>query len=88
MDQTISCVEALLFSLHNLTFCVLQQPDGCFQTLYIINAAKKFMDHAMNSALKPKIGADNPPYGLYSLILVAVSSVIVALIAARITDPS
>ena len=49
-----------------------QFPQRCFQSKYITPIAKRFLPLAGNSTIYPRIGAQNPPIGLYILILTAV----------------
>ena len=51
----------------------MQEPQGFLQTELIIDVVAHFLSMADKSILQPKIGPENPPVGLYSLILTAVS---------------
>ncbi|KAF8259079.1 hypothetical protein EI94DRAFT_1707407, partial [Lactarius quietus] len=48
------------------------RPQGRYQSAVIIPITKKFLALANGSAILPTIGAQNPPIGLYILILTAV----------------
>jgi hypothetical protein len=50
-----------------------QPPDGFLQSTFITPIAQRFLGYAKNSVLYPVLNAGNPPRGLYSLILTAVS---------------
>ena len=49
-----------------------QFPQQCFQSIYITSIAKRSLPLTGNSTIYPRIGAQNPPIGLYILILTAV----------------
>jgi hypothetical protein len=49
-----------------------QEPVGIFQSELIIQVAQQFIGYAHKSQLEPAISPDNPPKGLYALILTAV----------------
>lgn len=46
------------------------EPEGFFQTDLIVSTARAFLPHAAKSELP--ISPENPPIGLYALILTAV----------------
>ncbi|KAF8802531.1 hypothetical protein BYT27DRAFT_6764428 [Phlegmacium glaucopus] len=48
------------------------QPDGFLQSEFIHPLAQQFQEYAKNSVLSPALSAQNPPKGLYALILAAV----------------
>lgn len=52
---------------------LIQAPQGFLQSDFILPVAKKFLSFVENSAFDRKIGAKNPPRGLYALILLAVT---------------
>jgi len=56
----------------------MQEPQGFLQTELIIDVVTHFLSMAAKSILQPKIGPENPPVGLYSLILTAVSHHMIA----------
>ncbi|EAU82307.2 hypothetical protein CC1G_08919 [Coprinopsis cinerea okayama7 len=45
------------------------EPDGLFQSPFIVKTAKKFMKHADGSKILHPMSATNPPIGLYTIIL-------------------
>ena len=51
-----------------------QNPEGKYQSKFMVPIAKKYLAFADASAIFPKIGVGSPPLGLYTLILTAVST--------------
>jgi len=64
--------------LTNTDSFIHMQPEGFFQTDLILSTARAFLPHATKSIMHPLISSENPPIGLYALILTAVCHLLAA----------
>ncbi|KAH8980297.1 hypothetical protein EDB86DRAFT_3248061 [Lactarius hatsudake] len=62
-------------------------PEGRYQSNFIVLVIKKYITLAEGSAILPQIGAENPPIGLYIVVLVAVERVFKTFVKGTYKDP-
>ncbi|KAH9069690.1 hypothetical protein EDB83DRAFT_2580974 [Lactarius deliciosus] len=62
-------------------------PEGRYQSNFIVPVIKKYITLAEGSAILPQIGAENPPIGLYIVVLVAVERAFKTFVKGTYKDP-
>ncbi|KAH8979320.1 hypothetical protein EDB86DRAFT_3108055 [Lactarius hatsudake] len=62
-------------------------PEGRYQSNFIVLVIKKYITLAEGSAILPQIGAENPPIGLYIVVLVAVERAFKTFVKGTYKDP-
>ncbi|KAH8977056.1 hypothetical protein EDB86DRAFT_3250411 [Lactarius hatsudake] len=62
-------------------------PEGRYQSNFIVLVIKKYITLAEGSAILPQIGAENPPIGLYIIVLVAVERSFKTFVKGTYKDP-
>ncbi|KAH9075524.1 hypothetical protein EDB83DRAFT_2549232 [Lactarius deliciosus] len=62
-------------------------PEGRYQSNFIVLVIKKYITLAEGSTILPQIGAENPPIGLYIVVLVAVERAFKTFVKGTYKDP-